>query len=88
MPGLPAQEWSLMNGVWLSLTGMLIVFCALVLVSLFIAWLPRGLAWINEIFPEAPDHHHHPPQSRTPGDGIDEELVVAIAAVLDARRRR
>lgn len=88
MPGLPAQEWSLLNGIWLSVTGMLIVFSALILVSLFIAWLPRGLGWINEIFPETPDHHHHPPQSRKPPDAIDEELVVAIAAVLDARRRK
>lgn len=76
-----------MDGIWLSVTGMLIVFSALVLVSLFISWLPRGLAWINEVFPEAPDHHHHPSPPRTPGNGIDEELVVAIAAVLDARRR-
>jgi Na+-transporting methylmalonyl-CoA/oxaloacetate decarboxylase gamma subunit len=88
MPELLAQAWTLSDGFWLSVTGMLIVFSALVLVSLFISWLPRGLGWINEVFPEAPDHHHHPPPSRKSGDGIDEELVVAIAAAIDARRRR
>ena len=72
MPGLLAQVWTLSDGFWLSVTGMFIVFSALVLVSLFIAWLPRGLGWINEIFPETPDHHH--PPSRKPEDGIDEEL--------------
>ena len=72
----------------MSITGMLIVFSALVLVSLFIACLPRGLGWINRIFPEPLDQHPHPPQPRKPGDGIDEEVVVAIGAAIDARRRR
>lgn len=85
-PPLPAQATTLSDGFWLSITGMLIVFFALALVSLFITWLPRGLATINRIFPEPPDHHH-PPPSRAPRDGIDVELVVAIAAAMNARRR-
>ena len=88
MPGLPAQVWNVSDAIWLSATGMLIVFVALILVSLFITWLPRALSWINEVFPEVPDHHHQPPPSRVTGGTIDDELVVAIAAVMDARRRR
>ena len=88
MPGLPAQDWTLLEGLWLSITGMLIVFSALVLVSLFIALLPRGLGWINRIFPEPLDQHPHPRQPGRPGDGIDEKLAVAVAAAIEAHRRR
>jgi sodium pump decarboxylase gamma subunit len=87
MPGLLAQASTLSDGFWLSVTGMLIVFFALTLVTLFIGWLPRVLGWINRIFPE-PLEHHHPPRARNPADGIDEELVVAVAAAMDAHRRR
>lgn len=88
MPGLLAQASTLSDGFWLSVTGMLIVFFALTLVTLFIGWLPRALGWINQVFPEPPEQHHHPPRTRKPADGIDEELVVAIAAAMNAHRRR
>lgn len=85
---LPAQAWSLLDGFWLSVTGLLIVFSALVLVSVFIAWLPRGLETINRIFPEPPDHHQTPSPPRKAGDVLETDLVVAIAAALEAHRRR
>jgi len=44
------------NGISISITGMLIVFAALVLISLFIAMLPKLLPPLEKLFPE--EHHH------------------------------
>lgn len=40
------------NGVFLSITGMLIVFVALSFISVFIASLPRILALVSRFFPD------------------------------------
>lgn len=71
------------NGIGLALTGMLIVFSALILISLFIASVPRFLGVLNRIFPEV-DHHHTPPR---PADQPDLELVAAIGLALHRQGR-
>ncbi|MEW4528821.1 OadG family protein [Maioricimonas sp. JC845] len=71
------------NGVALALTGMLIVFSALVLISLFIACVPHLLGLLNRIFPEV-EHHHTPPR---PADQPDLELVAAIGLALHRQGR-
>lgn len=72
------------NGIGLALTGMLIVFTALILISLFIASVPRLLGLLNRIFPEV-DHHHHTPSR--PADQPDLELVAAIGLALHQHGR-
>ncbi|QDU37132.1 Oxaloacetate decarboxylase, gamma chain [Maioricimonas rarisocia] len=71
------------NGVGLALTGMLIVFTVLILISLFIACVPRLLGVLNRIFPEV-DHHHAGPLRP---DQPDLELVAAIGLALHQRNR-
>ncbi|MDH3976062.1 MAG: OadG family protein [Deltaproteobacteria bacterium] len=44
------------NGIGISITGMLIVFSALILISLFISMLPKLLPALEKLFPE--QHHH------------------------------
>ncbi len=65
-----------MDGVVIAAVGLLIVYVALVLISLFIATLPRVLVLIGRLWPEVDDHH-----------GIDhvevdaEEDLVVLAAI-------
>lgn len=68
------------NGLAISITGMLIVFAALVGISLFIGFLPMVLAWIEPFFPESEGHHGPAASSTAAGDGDDENLRL-IAAI-------
>ncbi len=80
------------NGIALSITGILIVFVALMLVSLFISALPRMLAQLNNLLPEV--SHHHGPASVPSAGGAsaravpEETLVAAIGLALHHRRRK
>lgn len=71
------------NGLAIAVTGMSIVFAALTSLSVFIALLPRVLAWLPLSFLQVPDERNdgnvHPP---TP------EVVAAIAVALHARDSR
>ncbi|MFG0335067.1 MAG: OadG family protein [Maioricimonas sp. JB049] len=72
------------NGVGLALTGMLIVFTVLILISLFIACVPRLLGLLNRIFPEVDHRHGGPPPPDQPGL----EVVAAIGLMLHRQNRR
>lgn len=79
------------HGIGLTITGMLIVFTALVLVSLFIAWLPRVLGAVGNWFPEVDLYSAaaSPALPRSPApssDAVDEAIVAAIGFVLHKRR--
>ena len=78
------------QGIGLAVTGMAIVFVVLVLVSLFIAWLPRLLPVVNGILPPAAHHHGAPmPSAAPPGNvvsGPEEEIVAAIGIALHRRK--
>jgi Na+-transporting methylmalonyl-CoA/oxaloacetate decarboxylase gamma subunit len=66
------------NGVTIALMGMLIVFAALLNISLFIVLLPRVLPLLEKIVPEK--HHQHAPTSSTPAD--HEQVLAAIGYAL------
>ncbi|MBP86239.1 MAG: hypothetical protein CMJ64_05920 [Planctomycetaceae bacterium] len=63
--------------------GLLIVFTALVLISGFIAILPRIMDSLQHVLPPEGDHHHG---TATPAGALDDEVVaVAIGVALHAR---
>jgi oxaloacetate decarboxylase gamma subunit len=83
------NEWNLRgweaivegNGIAISITGMLIVFAALVIISVFIALVPRLLELLDPVLPKG--HHHYAtpsPDEQTPLD--HEKVVAAIGLVL------
>ncbi|MBX3436304.1 MAG: OadG family protein [Planctomycetaceae bacterium] len=76
------------GGFGLALTGMTIVFIALVLVSLFIAGLPRLLPLVNSLLPELEGHHGVTPAASTSAASaaVEEELIAAIGYALHVHR--
>ncbi len=65
----------------IAIAGMLIVGCALTLISLFIAALPKVLGLIEKRWPEVDDGHGNRshPESQVPDDGA---VLAAIGFVL------
>jgi oxaloacetate decarboxylase gamma subunit len=80
------------GGVGIALTGLTIVFLALVLISIFIAWLPRILELVDPYLPEASDHHTTAaPAARAASQASqadDAELAAAIGFVLHSEMER
>ena len=75
------------NGLAISMVGMLIVFCALVVITLFIAALPKVLAALDPYLPEM--HGSHGPPGAAERTKVDEEKVVAaIGMVLHLARQK
>ena len=69
------------QGMGIALTGMIIVFSVLALISLFIVLLPRILAVVAKKFPESMGHHGVPVQ-----DEDDASVLAAIGFVMHLRR--
>ena len=69
------------TGIPLAIMGMLVVFAALVLVSVYVTLLPRFATYLEERFPEkaSPQPVAQPPIS---GDDLPEEILVVIAAAV------
>ena len=83
------------HGVAIAVTGMLIVFAVLVLISAFIAALPKALERLGPLLPpETVRHGHAPPAplqtpQRTPeprDKHVDEQLVAAIGVALHRKQ--
>ncbi|MBS10735.1 MAG: hypothetical protein CME19_03920 [Gemmatimonadetes bacterium] len=74
------------QGIPIVITGMVIVFFALTLISLFIAALPRILERIAQRWPEPEGHHHSAPAAAQAG--VTDDVVAAIAVALHRRRAR
>ena len=74
------------EGVAIAATGMLIVFAALILITLFISALPRLLEVVAKVMPEAPDKH--PPHDRSESLLADEAVLAAIGFVLHTEVRK
>lgn len=66
------------NGVTIAIMGMLIVFSALTIISLFIALLPKLLLLLEKIIPE--EHHQHEAAPSQPAD--HEQVLAAIGYAL------
>ena len=64
------------QGISIAITGMLIVFTALVLISLFITLLPRIVSALNHRFPEPAE------LTAAPGASTDPAVVAAIGLAL------
>ena len=73
------------QGISIAITGMVIVFFALCLISLFIAALPRILNWVALLWPEPEGDYGHGPSPET-SDAVSDEIVAAIAVTLHRRR--
>ena len=70
------------QGISIAITGMLIVFTALVLISLFITVLPRIVSALNRRYPPAPEL-----SSITPTLSTDPAVGAAIGFALHLRDR-
>ncbi len=75
------------DGINISLTGMGIVFTALILVSAYIALLPKIAGFFNKIIPPSA-HHHDPEPAAKPvqGDQTEAEIVAAAVAYLQKNK--
>ncbi len=82
--GFPPFRWANVsegNAIAIAITGMLIVFTALTLISVFIVALPKILSAIEPYLPAVEDHHHAPTTAESlPTD--EEKIVAAIGHVL------
>ncbi len=75
------QAISEAEGVSIAVTGMLIVFFALVIISLFIRLLPVLLGLMEPILPRL-ESHTQPPSAAERLPAENEKLVAAIGYVL------
>lgn len=77
------------NGIGLALTGMGIVFFVLILVSLFIASLPKVLPVVSGFLPVVEHHHGAPMPSAAARPAAaqqgTEEVVAAIGFAMHQR---
>ncbi len=62
------------QGFTVAITGMLIVFAALTIISIFISLLPKLVVLLANVFPEG--HHHAVQDKATKKD--DDKLLAAI----------
>jgi len=75
------------DGLGISITGISIVFAALILISLFITSLPRILAMLGSVLPPEKDHHAAvSPVARRQDQ--DEAVVAAIGFALRDRHQK
>lgn len=70
------------QGIPIAITGMVIVFCVLTLISLFIVVLPKLTAWLSRYFPETEIH-----EAATPETSSNDTVMAAIAYVYHMRRQ-
>jgi sodium pump decarboxylase gamma subunit len=72
------------DGLGIAITGMIIVFAALSLISVFISWLPHILQGLSLVLPaERPTHPAVPLPAAN-----EEELIAAIGVALHQHSRR
>ncbi len=88
------------HGISLAISGMIIVFCGLALISLFISQLPRFLRALEKAgwmpAPHGDGAHHVAKPVRagsvlaaaTPGEQLDAAMLAAVTLVLHAEAER
>lgn len=81
------------DGIGIAITGMVVVFAGLILISLFITALPRAFEWAGKVR----ERERSAPRmqaadaavmERETSLEIDPDLLVAIGYVLEAERER
>ncbi|MCA9262085.1 MAG: OadG family protein [Planctomycetales bacterium] len=89
--GQAASGWanvSAEHGLGIAVTGMAIVFSALVFIVFFLMSLPHMLAALHEVFPEREHHSHAPPPTSSLGTAkVDEATAAAIAYAVHLHRQ-
>jgi len=75
------------NGFGIAITGMLIVFVALIVISLFIRILPEVLNVLDPFLPEMTKHQDMPVNG-TAQPGEDQRMVAAIGYVLHEEMKK
>ena len=79
-------EGDLVQGVIIAAVGLLIVFVALILITVFIAAMPKFLNFIGHLWPEVDEHHVF---EHAESDEDEElELLAAIGLVLHTEFQR
>lgn len=75
------------DGLAIAIAGLVIVYVALILISLFIASLPRILTLVNHVWPETIDGHREDghPESQI---ADDPDVLAAIGFVLHTEFQR
>ncbi len=81
------EPWDVTRGFAIAIAGLSIVFTALLLISLFIASLPRVLEMVASVYPEFDDPHSRQshPESQVPDDGA---VLAAIGFVLHSEMQK
>ena len=82
-----ALEGEMSRGLSIAISGLVIVFSALLLISLFIASLPRVLELVAQVWPEVDDTHARAghPESQVPDNT---RVLAAIGYVLHTEMQR
>lgn len=92
IPILIAQtaESDLAKGASIAIAGLLIVFIALILISLFIAALPRVLGFVEAWLPEEEGHGHSSVETSHPESFVpdDDAVLAAIGFVLHTEMQK
>jgi len=71
------------EGIGIAITGMSIVFTALLLITFYIAFLPTLLKQLDRVLPEEKSRHQ-----RADGKVSEEKDLMIAAAIATAFRRR
>ena len=82
-----AASEGMARGYSIAIAGLAIVFTALILISVFIASLPRVLTLVSQVWPEVDEAHarHTHAESQVPEDGA---VLAAIGYVLHTEIQR
>ena len=89
-PPLTSFRWfnvTSQNGIPIAMLGMVIVFSALVLISLAITALPRLLNAISPYLPPVEEPHDGPPPAESTA-GDEEAVIAAIGFVLHSEMQK
>ena len=79
-------EGDLVQGVIIAAVGLLIVFVALILITVFIAAMPKFLDFIGHLWPEVEEHHAF--ENVESDEDEEMELMAAIGFVLHTEFQR
>lgn len=71
------------QGIPIAITGMVIVFCVLMAISVFIALLPKMTAFLAQYFPEDDVHDASSPETSS-----NDAVLAAIAYVFHMRGQK